>query len=191
MISEFLRKNKGLFVKIDSRLSELPLTPEQHFFASCWHNMVHAYSLDSNQVIFTVDNVSNPLSFPLQIGSITFSTTSPLLGVAPKPNVARYLGTQSKRLFAQVEVERSDYRTAGTEAYLVINNVLDLVRFEYESKRLQLPDEFVIKNSGPTAKYRIFPIPKEFFDRQIHTYAKLLVDLSEGSDRYLLIQLQK
>lgn len=112
------------------------------------------------QVIFTVDNVSNPSTFPSQIGPVSFGAEAPLLAVVPKPPVARYLAAQSKRLFAQVEVETSDYRTAGTEAYSAINNVLDLVRFEYERERLQLPDEFVITDSGPTANYRIFPIPK-------------------------------
>lgn len=112
------------------------------------------------RVIFVVDNVSNPGTFPSHIGPVTFSAEPPSLAAAPKPPVARYLGAQSKRLFAQVEVETSDYRTAGTEAYSAINNVLDLVRFEYERGRLQLPDEFVITDSGSTANYRIFPIPK-------------------------------
>lgn len=37
-------------MRIDKKLNKLPLTPEQHFFASCWYNMVHAYSLDSYRV---------------------------------------------------------------------------------------------------------------------------------------------
>ncbi len=111
------------------------------------------------RVIFTIDNVSNPSTFPSQIGLVTFNAEPPQLS-APKPSVARYLGAQSKRLYAQIEVETNDYRTAGTEAYSTINNVLDLVRFEYERERLQLPEEFVISDSGHAENYRIFPIPK-------------------------------
>lgn len=111
-------------------------------------------------VVFTVDNVSDISHFPKQIGTVSFLASPPEV-VSPKPQVARYLLPRSRRLFAQVEVETKDFRAAGSEAYTTINNVLDLVRFEYERERLHLPDEFVITSASQDQKtYRIFPIPK-------------------------------
>ncbi|HZS80562.1 MAG TPA: hypothetical protein VFA14_03935, partial [Herbaspirillum sp.] len=110
-------------------------------------------------VVFAVDNVSNAGSFPNAIGSVNFLSQPPAAN-NPKPPVIRYLTAYPKRLFAKVEVETKDYRTAGTEAYAAINNILDLVRFEYERERLHLPDEFVITSSEQNQNYRIFPIPK-------------------------------
>lgn len=110
-------------------------------------------------VVFTVDNVSDAEHFPTQIGRVSFSPNPPH-AENPKLPVRRYLTVIPKRLFVQVEVESRDDRTAGSEAYSTINNVLDLVRFEYERERLHLPDEFVITNGEPLNTYRLFPIPK-------------------------------
>lgn len=110
-------------------------------------------------VIFTVDNISNINDFPRQIGAIKF-TQEPPVCKNPKPAVERYLKKMNKRLFAQIEVETKDYRTAGTDAYEIINNILDLVRFEYEPERLQLPEGFAITAVSSPNAYRMFPIPK-------------------------------
>lgn len=110
-------------------------------------------------VIFTVDNISNIEDFPSQIGAVKFSQDPPSCK-NPKPPVERYLNKMHKRLFAQIEVETKDYRTAGTEAYAAINNILDLVRFEYEREKLQLPEGFAITAVSSPNAYRMFPIPK-------------------------------
>jgi len=110
-------------------------------------------------VVFAVDNVSNACSFPAIIGSVNFLAQPPATNNSAPP-VIRYLTAHPKRLFAKVEVETKDYRTAGTEAYAAINNILDLVRFEYERERLHLPGEFVITSSEQNQSYRIFQIPK-------------------------------
>lgn len=110
-------------------------------------------------VVFAIDNVSNASSFPNAIGRVSFLPQPPAAN-NPKPPVTRYLTAHPKRLFAKVAVETKDYRTAGTEAYAAINDILDLVRFEYERERLHLPDEFVITSNEQNQDYRIFPIPK-------------------------------
>lgn len=110
-------------------------------------------------VVFAVDNVSNAEAFPNRIGSVNFLIQPPS-AINPKPPVERYLTAHQKRLFAQVEVQTNDHRTAGTNAYATINNLLDLVRFEYEPERLQLHHEFIIASDDKPNSYRIFPIPK-------------------------------
>jgi len=37
-------------MRIDPKAKNIPLTARQHFFASCWFNMVHQHSLDSHRV---------------------------------------------------------------------------------------------------------------------------------------------
>jgi hypothetical protein len=37
-------------MRIDPKAKSIPLTVRQHFFASCWFNMVHQHSLDSHRV---------------------------------------------------------------------------------------------------------------------------------------------
>jgi hypothetical protein len=110
-------------------------------------------------VTFAIDNISNTSDFPVSIGTVQFNEHPPIVK-NPTPPVERYLSVRPKRFFASVNVETADYRAAGSEAYGTINDILDLVRFEYEREKIHLPDEFVITAGPPKNVYRIFPIPK-------------------------------
>jgi hypothetical protein len=109
-------------------------------------------------VVFTIDNVSNTRDFPTKIGTVEFSAIAPV-NIESEAPVRRYLTPQSKRLFARVSVQTVDVRNVGEKAYEKINNILDLVRFEYERAHLKIPDEFAILPQDQN-KYRIYPIPK-------------------------------
>lgn len=130
-------------------------------FAKMWDVLKRLINQEPRKfnVIFTIDNISTIEDFPSQIGAINFSQDPPVCR-NPKPPVERYLKKMPKRLFAQIEVETKDYRTAGTDAYATINNILDLVRFEYEREKLQLPEGFAITSVSSPNAYRMFPIPK-------------------------------
>lgn len=110
-------------------------------------------------VVFSVDNLGDPSVFPTSIGGVVFSAAPPTL-VSPAPPATRYATSFPNRIFADIEVETSDERTAGTKAYALLNGILDLVRFEYERNRLHLADEFLCTDKATLGKYRIFPIPK-------------------------------
>lgn len=109
-------------------------------------------------VVFAVDNISNPQSFPNGIGAVSFSPEPPVENAHDR-RVTKYLAPRPKRLFATVSVQTVDYRDAGKDAYEKINDILDLVRFEYERSCLQIPDEFAITDAHQK-RYRIYPIPK-------------------------------
>lgn len=109
-------------------------------------------------VIFAIDNISNVENFPEKMGNVSFCCAPPDVNEA-NAHAQKYLKGHPKRLFAQVSVETVDYRDAGSAAYEQINNILDLVRFEYERERLHVPDEFAI-SLADQANYRLFPIPK-------------------------------
>lgn len=110
-------------------------------------------------VVFSIDNLGDPSVFPTSIGGVVFSAVPPT-PASPTPPVARYATAFPNRVFAEIEIETSDERTAGTKAYELLNNILDLVRFEYERNRLHLAEEFLCADKANLGKYRIFPIPK-------------------------------
>lgn len=139
-------------------------------------------------VVFAIDGVGDSSTFPSTIGSVRF-VTSPTGLAAPSAPVTRYCVPSPKRLFAEVEVNTRDFRSAGTQAYASINDVLDLVRFEYESNRLQLADEFLIASGGPPYSYRIYSIPKVVPNpskvigaAELQEFAKSVGELIEGAD---------
>ncbi|GIK87990.1 MAG: hypothetical protein BroJett026_34710 [Betaproteobacteria bacterium] len=109
------------------------------------------------EVVFALDNVSNPENFPSVIGGVSFSAQPPDVP-NPKPAVSKYLTTNPRRLFATVRTQTQDFRTAGSHAYVKVNDILDLVRFEYERERLHLHEEFVITDGRK--QHRVYPIPK-------------------------------
>jgi len=109
-------------------------------------------------VVFAIDGISSAAGFPDAIGAVSFSPTPPSASQGD-PRVRKYLTSRPRRLFATASVRTVDFRHAGQEAYEKINNVLDLVRFEYERANLRIPDEFVISGTNQS-RYRIFPIPK-------------------------------
>lgn len=139
-------------------------------------------------VVFAVDGVGSPETFPSTIGTVRF-LPSPTCMAAPSDPVKRYAIPIPKRLFAEVTVETRDFRSAGTQAYASINDVLDLVRFEYESNRLHLSDEFLIADGSPPYSYRIFSIPKVVPNpstaigaTQLQEFAKSVGELVGGAD---------
>ncbi|TSA43869.1 hypothetical protein D4R49_01750 [bacterium] len=139
-------------------------------------------------VVFAVDGVGDSSTFPSTIGPVRF-VTSPTGLAAPSGPVMRYCLPNPKRLFAEIDVSTRDLRSAGSQAYASINDVLDLVRFEYESNRLQLADEFMIASGPPPYSYRIYSIPKIVPNpsrvigaTELQHFAKSVGELIEGTD---------
>jgi hypothetical protein len=113
----------------------------------------------SFQIVFAIDNVSNPGDFPPEIGGIKFSQVPVLKAVGPHPSVKKYLAEAPKRIFASLQVESSDPRAAGARAADKLNDIINLVRFEYERSRITVSDEFAFVDSGEHSAPRVFPVP--------------------------------
>ncbi|SDR55180.1 hypothetical protein SAMN05443245_7619 [Paraburkholderia fungorum] len=108
------------------------------------------------RVTFAISNVSKPTSFPEQVGSIAFSVNPPDLGARSSGYVQRYARAVGGRLFATMVVEAQDGRIAGSIASDRIAAVLDVVRYDYERKNLQLADSFLVEKPG---KHILLPLP--------------------------------
>jgi hypothetical protein len=110
-------------------------------------------------VLFAIDNVKNENDFPAEMGSISFSSKAEGWS-ATVEQVATYIAPRARRIFAELTVEARDIRAAGTQAYTRIGNVLDLTRFEYERERVQLSEEFLIRDTEPPNRAARYSIPK-------------------------------
>jgi hypothetical protein len=111
------------------------------------------------KVLFSIDNVTNTEDFPPLMGGISFSNAANGWAATSTPALA-YLTPHSRRLFSEVTIQARDLRSAGTEAYAKISNVLDLTRFEYERERVHLSEEFLISETEHPQRVLRYSIPK-------------------------------
>lgn len=65
--------------------------------------------------------------------------------------------SQPRRLFASATVESRDGRSAGLQAYRAIGQVLDLMRFEYDTPRIKADTRFLLWDRD---RYRLMPLPQ-------------------------------
>jgi hypothetical protein len=111
-------------------------------------------------VVLSLDLVTKPEEICDTIAGIAFSLAPPLALEARQRSNA-YLDAKPRRLFASTTVTAPDPRGAGAIAFDRVNNVVNLLRFEYEQSRIQMPDLFAfaeVQNEGAGAK--VYPIPK-------------------------------
>jgi hypothetical protein len=111
------------------------------------------------RVLFSIDNVSDIHSFPKAMGGIAFAPGASHWQ-AETGSVTSYLALQSRRLFAELTTKARDIRSAGTEAYAKISNVLDLARFEYERERVHLAEEYLVAPTDHAERISRYPITK-------------------------------
>ncbi|WP_233238183.1 hypothetical protein [Bordetella sp. LUAb4] len=97
------------------------------------------------RVTFTISNVTKPNQFPEVVGDIEFKANAPELAPKTSDYVKRYASRGRGTLFATTTVEAQDGRMAGSIAGDRIAQVLDVVRFDYERKHIQLADRFLIE----------------------------------------------
>ena len=69
----------------------------------------------------------------------------------------QFFSKAPRRLFASAIVKSRDGRSAGLQAYGEIGQILDLMRFEYDTPLIQAGTRFLLKNE---AGYRLLPLPQ-------------------------------
>ncbi|KVW83027.1 hypothetical protein WL00_27875 [Burkholderia cepacia] len=108
------------------------------------------------RITFAISNVSKPEQFPEQVGDIEFQPTPPDLGINSSNYVKRYAKSGGGRLFASMTVPAQDGRIAGSIASDRIGQVLDVVRYDYERKNVQLADSFLVQKQD---KHMLLRLP--------------------------------
>jgi hypothetical protein len=107
-------------------------------------------------VTFSISNVSKPDHFPARVGDIEFSTQPPEIGSKSSNYVRRYASVRGGRLFATTTAHAQDGRMAGSLAGDRIGQVLDVVRYDYERKNVQLSNSFLLAKAD---RHMLLPLP--------------------------------
>jgi hypothetical protein len=108
------------------------------------------------RVTFSISNVSKPGRFPPRVGGIEFSQQPPEIGPKSSNYVRRYASARVGRLFATTTVHAQDGRMAGSVAGDQIGQVLDVVRYDYERKNVQLATHFLLAKEN---RHMLLPLP--------------------------------
>ena len=89
-------------------------------------------------------------------GKIVISDTAPqtMTGAIDERLALRY-ASRDQRLFAEVTLQSRDGRSAGMIAYRHIGEILDLMRFEFDSKNLMLSTQFLLEDSGKVLQLQL------------------------------------
>lgn len=115
-------------------------------------------------VVLSLDNVTAPAGFPQEIGGVVFSSVPNETAIPTDSSTAsgvtkKFLQAGNRRLFASMEVTAKDPRMAGSQAADYINDILNLVRFEYERDCIQLSKSFAFSEVGENRPARTFELP--------------------------------
>lgn len=88
-------------------------------------------------------------------GSVVISQEAPEIpeGMYGKDQFSQ----QSRRLFASALVKSRDGRSAGLQAYGEIGQILDLMRFEYDTPNIRAGTRFLLRDGD---RYRLIPLPQ-------------------------------
>ena len=112
----------------------------------------------SYTVVLAIDNISKSEDFPKKIASIEISVEAPF--PIQERFKSSYLTGKSRRLFTTINVKAKDPRGAGSVAFEKLNEVVNLLRFEYENSRIQLPELFAVAEIGREHDgARLFKLP--------------------------------
>lgn len=111
-------------------------------------------------VTFALDLITRPEELPAALGNLEIAEAPPF-GLHTGHAKTSYLTAQPKRRFATVRgIMAADRRAAGLYAYERVANVINLLRFEYEQARLQIPDHFAVLDVAKAAGGHVYPLPR-------------------------------
>ncbi|MCG5077110.1 hypothetical protein [Paraburkholderia tagetis] len=102
-------------------------------------------------VIYTLASVSRPEEFPDTIADINFSTAAPELPEGTKSGARRFATEGGGKVFASTTVLASEARMAGAIARDRIARVLDVMRYSYERRQIQLSEKFLVSTPSRRA----------------------------------------
>ncbi|MFN3704260.1 hypothetical protein [Thermomonas sp.] len=112
-------------------------------------------------VTFALDQITKPEEIPAALGHLAISDTPPF-ALHVRHAKTSYLTPLPKRRFVTIRgLSAADRRAAGLQAYDQLANVINLLRFEYEQARLQIPGQFAVLDlSRPEQGGRVYYLPR-------------------------------
>jgi hypothetical protein len=98
-------------------------------------------------VTFVINQVTDVGAFPPQVGDIGFSTVPPAITGNSSRMVNRLATAGGSRVFATMTVLARDGRIAGMRAAQHIEQVLDVVRYDFERSNFTLSEKFLVQKA--------------------------------------------
>lgn len=95
-------------------------------------------------VTFAINQITDVRAFPAQVGDIGFTTEPPVLTEQSSVHAKRLATRGGSRVFATMTVEAKDARIAGVRAASHIEQVLDVVRYDFERRNFSLSERFLV-----------------------------------------------
>ena len=135
-----------------------PPTPEPYDFAKRLERLKSEIlaAPRGHRVVFAVSGAPKVSEVCCgDFGTVVISQDGPELpdGMYGKPLFSK----APRRLFASAVVKSRDGRSAGLQAYGEIGQILDLMRFEYDTPLIKAGTRFLLKDGG---EYRLLPLPQ-------------------------------
>jgi hypothetical protein len=140
-------------------------------------------------VTFSVNQLSNADAIPRTVGDIEFkSQLAPVSADASRP-VKKFVEPARNKLFASMTLAANDSRIAGMRAAAHIEQVLDVVRYDFLKQNFALSDSFLVEKEE--GRHILLPIlktvpnpPREITTGQLHDFMNRLATLvSSGTLR--------
>jgi hypothetical protein len=135
-------------------------TPATYVFMARFHRVRDQLASDPTpyRVIFGISNISDRAGVLAgSYGGLTISKVPPAVPDSVVGRERKFLASRKQWLWVDANVEGKDGRAAGMTAYRSVGQILDLVRFQYDSKSMELTQDFLLEDEG---KHLLLTIPQ-------------------------------
>lgn len=163
--------------------------PYQFLHALAWMFDRLASHHKKYRITFSINQLSNADAIPRTVGDIEFKSAIPVPGDDATRAIKKFAEPAQSKLFASMTLTANDSRIAGMRAAVHIEQVLDVVRYDFLKQNFALSDSFLIdKEDG---RQTLLPIlktvpnpPREITSGQLHEFMSRLESLvSSGTLR--------
>jgi len=163
--------------------------PYQFVHALAWMFNRLASHHKQYRITFSINQLSNAEAIPRTVGDIEFSSEVPPVSTEASRSVKKFVEPSRNKLFASMTLPANDSRIAGMRAAVHIEQVLDVVRYDFLKQNFTLSDSFLVdKEEG---RHIVLPIlktvpnpPREITTGQLHDFMNRLASLvSSGTLR--------
>ncbi|NHZ32285.1 hypothetical protein [Massilia rubra] len=95
-------------------------------------------------VTFAINQITDVRAFPPHVGDINFTTEPPILTEESSLYAKRLATRGGSRVFATMTIDAKDARIAGMRAASHIEQVLDVIRYDFERRNFSLSERFLV-----------------------------------------------
>jgi hypothetical protein len=156
--------------------------PYQFMRALAWMFNRLASHHKQYRITFSVNQLSNADAIPRTVGDIEFNSQLAPVNSDASRAVKKFVEPARSKLFASMTLVANDSRIAGMRAAVHIEQVLDVVRYDFLKQNFALSDSFLVEKEE--GRHILLPIlktvpnpPREITTGQLHDFMNRLASL--------------